>query len=171
MSEQIYNFSKSLINGNKGERIIINWLLFQPFSRTLKNVTSNKYYQKRDIDLLLTTNIIDDKKTWAIEIKTDSYRTGNLFWEVYSCLEYQTLGCLEKTESDILAYFFINEEKNQLYLFNTKKLRNWVHKNMDSFSVKTVKNKTYSTFGVLIPLTQIPAKFYRKETINKFYYE
>ena len=53
------------------------------------------------------------------------------------------IGCFEKTKSDFIFYYFIHPEYRKIYIFNTDKLREWVHNYKDEFKLETIKGSQF----------------------------
>ena len=126
-NEKTHDFNVSIIGGEFGEAEIIKGLdkyiaekkiVFQGY-RILdyQDVRAWKLYQNKDIDFIV--RLINDK-TGAIinktlEVKTDSFydadkfvrleKNYNLFIETKS--SKNKMGCMLKTDADILLYYYI----------------------------------------------------------------
>lgn len=119
-----YNFNKDIIDGKKGEDIVINYILHHNPNIQL---LTNTYSLKSQYDAILY-NTITDKKI-QIEIKTDYYckpnkDTGNIF------IEYETKGKdsgINVTKSDIYMYYYIH--LNELWSIPTYKLKSILYNN------------------------------------------
>lgn len=161
---KIHEFKKSLQVGLKGEQDIIEFLKLNKNIKSIENVTLNEIYMKKDIDFII---FFKDKK-YTIEIKTDTYDSGNLYYETISCIETKTLGCFEKTEADYIFYYFIKTK--ELYILDTKQYRKWFTLNINSFKKKTIKNisknnnKVIHSQGYVIKKTFLENtfKYYKK---------
>lgn len=177
--KKIYEFNKSLNVGELGEDIVEKYLNSLDNVKKISCVKDIKKYQEDDIDFIV--HLSNGKKT-SIEVKADSYKSGNLYYETKSCVEYNTLGCLEKTKADYLFYYFIN--LNVLYIFKTKQFRKWVRKEIEMFNLKpsssklkkkSVLNKTfndvdvYTSEGYTIPLKYIENELKDTNTYKKYY--
>lgn len=138
----IYTMRKQLQAGKTGEEIIYWWLYNQGFY--IEDVRDEPGYQKEDVDFIIT----EQDKRAKIEVKTDFYTTGNIFVELESTLG-KTRGCLLKTKSDYIFYFFIKE--NKLFIIDTKEFQDYIVENKDRFPKKIVHNKGYDTLGMTIP--------------------
>lgn len=138
----IYTMQKQLQAGKTGEEIIYWWLYNQGFY--IEDVGDEPGYQKEDVDFIIT----EQDKRAKIEVKTDFYTTGNIFVELESTLG-KTRGCLLKTKSDYIFYFFIKE--NKLFIIDTKEFQDYIVENKDRFPKKVVHNKGYDTLGMTIP--------------------
>lgn len=154
MKDKPYSFSQSNKLGKTGEQIIYNYLFSLPDVIDIIDVSDDYEYQEKDIDLLVEFKNKPGKYK-PIEIKTDSYNSGNIFYETKSCVELGTLGCMEKTKARLLLYYFINTK--ELYQIVMNPYRKWFEENRDKFSKKSVVNYThgydeiYHTIGYTIP--------------------
>ncbi|MGM0164872.1 hypothetical protein [Enterococcus sp. DIV1059_2] len=152
----IYEFKKSLEFGKKGEDFI--WMYLQKQTNVCKlwDVRNNEFYQKIDIDFISESE--NGTKNY-IEVKTDSYTSGNIYYEVLSSANSD--GCMYKTKADTLYYYYPNMSK--LYIFDLNKFRDFVESCLDWFDFKgykkSVKNysgngmSTYESIGYAIPLS------------------
>lgn len=106
-------------------------------------------------------------KQATVEIKTDTYKTGNMFFETISNEEYQTKGCLMKTNADFLFYYFSNYQNGVLYIFKMKAFREFVLNNLSHFRMRRVTNTTHTSIGYIVPLSYIENNFsgYKKYSV------
>lgn len=164
----IHNFRQSMEIGKRGEEDIYNYLKNNEIIDNIIDVRNDKAYQKIDVDYLIYIN----GKEHKIEIKTDTYKSGNIYYETISSNESSTLGCFEKTEADYLFYYFINW--GYLYIFSMEEYRKWFQEIEQEFInkgyQKKVKNrgykdKTYTSIGYAYPvsiLEELNPKWMRK---------
>ena len=154
---KIHNFKDSLALGEMGEEIILDYLQKSPTIQRIIDVRDEKLYQKMDVDLVVVTK---DEQELKVEIKTDSYKSGNIFYEWTSAVETASVGCMEKTQADYLFYYFINLQT--MYIFDMAAYRDWFNENKEMFDFlgyqKRVKNSqwnggTYETLGYAFPIT------------------
>lgn len=177
MSE-VYEFKKSLEVGKQGEEIIERYLLSIDNILEVKCVTDDRNYWDKDIDFIVT---MKDGRKFTIEVKTDRYKTNNIYYETKSCIENNTLGCFEKTKADFIFYYFIN--KDILYIFKTKTFRAWVNKEIDFYNTQPansslkksfVYNKTrdlkseYTSEGYIIPIDFLESNLLKSIDFNKY---
>lgn len=170
---KIHEFSESLVMGEIGEVQILDYLEKSPTISRIIDVRKEKLYQKIDVDLVVVMNTGEELK---LEIKTDSYKSGNLFYEWTSAVETGSVGCMEKTQADYLFYYFINLQT--MYIFEMDRYREWFNENKSMFDFlgyrKTLKNRrynggTYETVGYAFPtaiLEDLQPKWMRKVYIN-----
>ena len=154
LGKEIYDFSGRDKLGKIGEAVCQEMLKLLPWVDEVKSVRSDKDYQKKDIDLVVNSK---DKRVCNIEVKTDSYTSGNMFYETVSNNITNEPGCFETSESDYIFYYFIHPEYRKIYVFQTKELREWVHNNKDRYKIKQVFNYTFCSLGYAIPLVDLMA--------------
>lgn len=140
-------FKNSLEIGLKGKRIIRDFLTEYSDIESIEDVY---YKDSKYIDFIVNFN---NKKRYSIIVRTDTYSTGNMFYETYSCVENNTLSWLYQTSSDYLFYYYFNSR--ELYIINIKDFKIWFYKNKDKFPEKVFRNigmnnKIYSSKGCLI---------------------
>lgn len=153
----VHNFRQSMEVGKRGEEHIIEYLNNSDNIKKIVDVRDIREYQKMDVDFLVTFADGIERK---IEVKTDTYKSGNIYYEVISSEESDTLGCFEKTEADYLFYYFVNW--GYLYILGMEEYRKWFQEKQESFNdagyKKRVrnsagKNKTYTSIGYAYPVS------------------
>ena len=153
-----HNFESSNTIGKRGERIIRAYLESKPNIRRYEDVSDSYTYRRKDVDGIL--HFLSGAKR-EIEIKTDTYTTGNIFYETESCIEYNTPGCMEKTQAEYLYYYL--EAYNKLYVLQMDKYRKWFHLHKHMFKYHKFKNSKKSgdthSGGYAIPMAYLEAKF------------
>ena len=152
LGKDIYDFSGRDKLGKIGEAVCQEYLKTWSCVKNIENVRNNKDYQKKDIDIVMT---LKDEQVVTVEVKTDSYISGNMFYETISDDVKNEVGCFEKTEADFIFYYFINPQYRKAYVFNTEYLRDWVHKHKDEFTLKRVFNYSYCSWGYAFPLDRL----------------
>lgn len=117
------SFADSIKYGNLGELIVIDYFVHHKGIKEVFDVRDDKRFQNMDVDFLLMN--LDRSVTW-LEVKTDfrADETGNFVYECISSKYQNSIGCFEKTQSDIIGYYVPNSGK--LYLINTNALKNYV---------------------------------------------
>lgn len=154
-----YDFKDSILVGEEGERIITSYLQGLTNISAIKDVRDMDDFRDMDIDLVLKTI---EGEIISIEIKTDTYDTGNLFYEYLSCIETGILGCMEKTQADYIFYYFTKTK--ELYILPVPQFREWVHKKTYNFQTKKLFNNRhdlskYTSAGYLIPKRYLEGSF------------
>lgn len=118
--------------------------------------SNDKNFQKADIDLLLQ---FGGGTITPMEVKNDTYTTGNMFYEIISRSEPETPdvpGCMITTEAEVLFYMF--EQLDITLILDMKRLREWVAAYFDCgghLEKKVVTNPTYSSVGYIIPVEKM----------------
>lgn len=148
-----YNFHNKLKDSKDGTAKIIQYLKDQ--GRNVCDAQDIKEFFEHDIDIVIKEN----NSYETIEVKVDTYTTNNFALELLSNVERKTLGCIMKTKSKFLYYYFINQGK--AYIFNTKKLQSWVTAYKDNFRrFETSTNDSngnilYHSSGILVPIIRL----------------
>ena len=115
-------FKEDLERAKPYETAIMQYANHLEDVKEIIDVREDKKYQDLDIDFII---LYTDGGFNRIEIKADFFTTNNFFLEVVSNKIYHTQGCLLKSQSEYIWYVFIN--LNELYIINTKKLKNWLY--------------------------------------------
>ena len=175
MTETDKIFTGSLKRGEVGEEIFIASLADSKAVKKVYDVRRSAKYQEADVDSIVELSqksILSDlagSTRVAVELKTDYTTHQNLYYEKSSCFELHTAGCMEKTKSDALIYYYIR--KKCFYVLNTKTFRDWVHEHSHEFR-KNFKEERgrfgiYHKEGFLIPTSSIEAACESKKLIGK----
>ena len=178
--KNIYEFKNSLNIGNEGEAKVKIFLLSLNNVSSVQSVQNIKKYQDDDIDFIVT---LKDFRKFTIEVKTDTYKSGNLYYETKSCIEMNTPGCLEKTKADFIFYYF--NKFDRLYILKTNLFRKWVQQEIHKFNLnpknsklnkKEVFNKRansgpnsiYTSEGYTIPLHYLEKQLFNTKIYKRF---
>ena len=175
MTETDNIFTGSLKRGEVGEEIFIASLAGAKEVKKVYDSRSSAKYQDADIDFIIDLsqkNILSDlagSTSVAVELKTDYTSYQNIYYEKYSCYELQTAGCMEKTKSDVIIYYFIRQKC--FYVLKTDTFRNWVHEHSEDFrrNFKEERGRfgIYHKEGLLLPTSSIEAACENKQIIGK----
>lgn len=165
-------FAKSLKRGELGEEIFLSSFAGMKNVKKVYDARHSDKYQDMDIDFALDlsqkSKLIDSTSV-SIELKTDYTTHENLYYEKYSCYELHTAGCMEKTKSDLLIYYYIR--KNLFYVLKTDTFRDWVHVHSEdfrkNFKVERGRAGIYHKQGLLIPTSSIEAAYENKKIIGE----
>lgn len=149
MGKEIYDFKGRDKLGQIGEVVCQEFLRTCHEIKDIENVRGVKEYQKKDIDLVLT---LKDESIVYIEVKTDSYKSGNLFYEWIANDQTNEVGCMERTEANYIFYYFIHPEYRKVYVFEINQFRDWVYKHREEYVLKRIYNYGYCSFGYCFPL-------------------
>lgn len=164
MSNTVHNFNKSINIGDYGEQIIKSYFGTNPNIVKITDVSKDKKYQDADIDFVVK---LKNGEKISIELKTDTYDTGNIFYEAISNKEHNVLGCMIKSKAKCLFYYFTKTK--ELYIIDFKAYKSWVNKNNARFARKRIKNinrrgnAITHSIGLLIP-----KRIFEKEMIGHF---
>lgn len=163
-SNTVHNFNKSISVGDYGEQIIKSYFETNPNIVDVIDVSKDKTYQDKDIDFIVK---LKSGENISVELKTDTYDTGNIFYEAISNQEYNVLGCMIKSKAKCLFYYFIKTK--ELYIIDFKEYKKWVNKNNARFAKKRIKNinrcgnEITHSVGLLIP-----KRVFEKEMVGYF---
>jgi hypothetical protein len=148
----IFKFGKQNDIGRFGEVKMKRWFRKRNPSWVIKDVSTDPYYRTLDIDWLVTQK----NGTIAVEVKTDTTKSNNIFYETWGDIEEGRLGCMDATYADLIIYFYPN--LNLVYILETRRFRYWVNKNIKTKQEykRTLKNKLkngreYTTEGYIVP--------------------
>ena len=153
MSNKLYDFKSSLQTGKIGEELVLNWIINNEKIKEFQDVREVDSYRKKDIDFIVT---MQDSKEYTIEVKTDKWRTPNIYFETISSIENNTPGCMYKTEADYIFYYFLAYK--ELYMLKRKDYVEWFDKNklhLEGCRPKAVRNTNYTSAGYIVPKKHI----------------
>lgn len=165
-------FAGSLKRGELGEEIFLSSFAGMKNVRKVYDARHSDKYQDMDIDFALDlrhkSKLIGSTRI-SVELKTDYTTCTNLYYEKYSCYELHTAGCMEKTKSDALIYYYI--KRNFFYILKTDTFRDWVHVHSEdfrkNFRPEQGRAGIYHKGGLLVPTSKIEAAFEDKEIIGE----
>lgn len=171
-------FTSSLKRGELGEEIFLSSFAGMRAVKAVYDARHSAKYQDMDIDFLIDLKQKNEPSGLAalagstrvsVELKTDYTIHPNLYYEKYSCYELQTAGCMEKTKSDVLIYYYI--KKNVFYVLKTDSFRDWVHAHgkefKKNFRQELGRAGIYHKGGLLVPTSMIEAALKAKEIIGE----
>lgn len=165
-------FSDSLKRGELGEEIFLSSFAGMNDVKKVYDTRGSARHQDMDVDFVIDfwhESKLAGSTRIAVELKTDFTLYQNVYYEKYSCYEMRTAGCMEKTKSDFLVYYYIR--KKLYYILKTDSFRAWVHEHSEDF-IKNFKPErgrdgVYHKAGLLIPTSSIEAAFESKQIIGK----
>lgn len=165
-------FTGSLKRGELGEDIFLSSFAGMKDVKKVYDARGSARHQDMDVDFIVEfwhKSKLAGSNTISVELKTDFTLYQNVYYEKYSCYEMRTAGCMEKTKSDFLIYYYIR--KKLYYILKTESFRAWVHEHSDDF-IKNFKPErgragVYHKAGLLIPTSSIEAAFESKQIIGK----
>lgn len=165
-------FADSLKRGELGEEIFLSSFAGMKDVKKVYDARNSAKHQDMDIDFVVDfwhKSKLAGSARISVELKTDFTLYQNLYYEQYSCYEMHTAGCMEKTKSDFLVYYYLR--KKLYYILKTASFRAWVHEHSEDF-IKNFKPERgrfglYHKAGLLIPTSSIEAAFESKKIIGK----
>jgi hypothetical protein len=96
------------------------------------------------------------KNEHKFELKTDTYKSGNFFFEKISNVRLNNKGGVWQTKEHGCNYYsFYMLRYDKLFVFKVDEILEWLDKNVDNYHVKTVKNPTKESKGYAIPITDV----------------
>lgn len=150
-----YGFGNRARIGAQGLTKIIKYLEGLEQTKSVTDVSKDREYQKKDIDLLW-------KKTTGpvcyVEVKTNKWGivTGNFFFETWSVHEKRVKGWFYTSEADYIFYLI----NNNLYILPLQQIRKINLEKYKEKSTQTIrKGKTYTTIGRLVPIKDVLESF------------
>ena len=160
-------FVGSLKRGELGEEVFLSSFAGMKKVKKVYDARSSAKYQAMDIDFVIDVmpksmlSTLAGATRVAVELKTDFTGYQNIYYESYSCYEMRTAGCMEKTNSDVLIYYYMRQ--GVFYVLKTDTFRDWVHEHSEDF-IKNFKEERgrfgiYHKEGLLIPTSSIDAAF------------
>lgn len=175
MMKNDWIFTGSLKRGEVGEEIFIASLASSTAVKKVYDARNSAKYQDMDIDFVIDAmpkSMLSDltgSTSAAVELKTDYTSHQNLYYEKSSCYELHTAGCMEKTKSDVLIYYYIRQKV--FYALKTDTFRAWVHEHSEDFrkSFKEERGRfgIYHKEAFLIPTSSIDEAFESQKIIGK----
>ncbi len=153
-----YSMKETMNVASLASKEIENFLLNTENTVDVINVENDRYFQKKDIDLLwVRKNKNNKNKVIKVEVKGDRYHyTGNFFIETISNANKCSPGCFLYSEADYFFYYFVYTK--ELYILPLKKTRNWFLKNQHRFELKRLstnikgKGMIYKSYGKTVPI-------------------
>lgn len=119
-------FKKDNEIGKRGERIFAKFL--ESRGRVYKDVSNDKEFQSQDIDFLVESKR-EPGKMLGFEVKNDTQiaKTGNIFFETMSNVDYSTDGCFSKTKAQVMV--IVSESEKKIYMVAAGRLKKFVDEN------------------------------------------
>ena len=149
--KKIYNMNDQVKQGKTGEEKILQLLKVRHPEAKIEDVRNVQKYRTDDIDFVIT---LPSGQTKTIEVKTDSYTTGNFALEEWSTNPKNTdefgefiedgsgsIGCFRKTKADYIYYYF--SEWDLLFVMRTEPAQEWFEEARHTFERSTVYNEGY----------------------------
>lgn len=137
-NNKIYDFNSCNDIGKNGE-VLITELFPNTFSLT----------DGMEGDLIF-------KEKYKFELKTDTYKSGNFFFERISNMRLDNKGGVWQTKEHGCKYYsFYMLKYDMLYIFEVDTILEWLNKNISKYESKIVTNKTKKSLGYAIPMKDV----------------
>jgi len=166
-----YDMTSTMAVSDIGVQVSVRYLKDVLNYSEVLYVDKNKAFQKKDIDLIAVKEDEFGIMGSTIEVKTDRYTTGNLFFETISNIQTGSPGCLMYSEADFLHYYFTGYK--QLYIMDLRLFREWVLANRHRYKPRNTSTGNdfgmfYTSEGIPIPLRDIRKNFsqFRGKVVN-----
>lgn len=175
MNLMLRNFDECLVIGDVGEawtkeyyKLVAGEDLYKADTEAYRSIdvdfVNDEYCAAFDnVDDILNSNVI------KIEVKTDSYKSGNQCIEVLANSNKNSLGWSLYTEADYIVSVFTSLDK--VYIYDGKKLKEFATRIQHDNRFKYVRTKTKGTYsdGVLYEsaVRLVPRKVLYEEGIIK----
>ena len=146
----IHDFAEDNAIGKRGEKIFSDFM--SRIGIKFTDVSEDENYQSDDVDFLVSSKKLG--RDVGVEVKNDRWihRTGNVFFETVSNVDFDTQGCFSKSKADFMA--IVSEDEHSIYFIKMVPLREFVEKNMNSLT-KIERVSGSNSSGYLIPLSEI----------------
>jgi hypothetical protein len=155
----VYTFQGRQEAAKRAVEVVVAYFKGRKSVLSVESVEDDKEYQAKDIDLIVKTT--KSEEPLYIEVKGDTYDTGNFFFETQSNMEKKTPGCFFVTEANFIFYYFIQTQS--LYSIPMPKAREELVQWASWFEKKKVKTKVgkgeYTTVGRIVPISFAVMKF------------
>lgn len=146
-----YGWKSQLEAGQRGVEAVSRYLLAHDFH--VQDVTNDRDWQHRDVDLLVRGK---RKQRWkAVEVKTDSYTTGNIFLELVASSGRP--GCVFKSRADVWCYWL--SSLGILLLIELPALQYWLLEHASDYRRSRVNSSRgrgrWSVDGIAVPYEEL----------------
>lgn len=151
MKPRTYGFFDRNLLGRKGLLQVIKYLESLECTKEVIDVSLNKEYQQKGIDIL---HILERK----LEVKTNSWakQTGNFFIETWSNKERNVKGWFYTSQAEYILYLV----NSALYILPLEKIRQLdLNQYQEKATQTPTKEGAYTTVGRLVPIKDVLAKF------------
>jgi hypothetical protein len=145
----VYDFDNQMRQGDQAAEFLDTF--FRGKGYTIRPATRDE--QRAGIDRVFTSP--KDGKVSLVEYKADSAaaRTGNAFIETISVDAAGKMGWALTAKSDILVYFI--PPTGVIYVLQFKTLQFELPRWIREYPPRSARNNSYSTHGIIIPLTEL----------------
>jgi hypothetical protein len=149
----VYGWRSQAAVGQMGVERVVKYLKSKGYH--VEDVSEDKDYQSQDIDLRVRGQ---KKQRWrTVEVKTDTYDTGNIFLELVSSSGKP--GCVFKSRAQVWLYYL--PKRNILLFMELPVLQLWLIEHCAEFKRVTVGSGSargkgfYTIQGIKVPIVQL----------------
>lgn len=119
------DISNSLKFGALGVQAVETLLCYGHGYAAVQNVEANKYWQSRDVDLLVSGQVGAQRfSSLKVEVKNENFTTKNFSLEKFSSFDHKTPGWLRYSEADVLISGAW--PTGDFVVMDFKKVRDWI---------------------------------------------
>jgi hypothetical protein len=96
------------------------------------------------------------KTKYKFELKTDTYKSGNFFFERISNIRLNNNGGVWQTKEHGCQYYaFYMLKYDKLYIFEVDTILKWLDENIYKYQEKIVTNPTKKSMGYAVPIKDV----------------
>lgn len=147
----VYDWQQQLDIGSVGVRQLMSYLTDQGYR--IEDVTADPDYQDQDIDLRV--RLPRQRKWRTVEVKTDTYKSGNIFLELVTGRGKP--GCVFKSRAQYWAYLL--PKLGLLLWIDLPALQLWTCAHATDYEPKKVTSKrggaVWTVTGIAVPWQEL----------------
>jgi hypothetical protein len=122
---------------------------------TVINVEDDDFYRSLDIDLVVQGELVSKD---YVEVKGDTYKSGNIYIETVANVNKNSPGCLKYTGADYIAYYMV--ALGFCLMIPVPELKHWIEQNESKYEQKRVQSKfdngyKFGSRGIAVPIKTI----------------
>lgn len=155
----MYDWRDKLASGKEGVELIMTLLKAKPETVSIEDTQDNPAYQPRGIDFLWHRKGSDGKlEVVSVEVKWDTYTSGNIAFETVSIVENKTPGCFLTSEADLWIYCFPGYVR--ALVIPLRQARDWFLRHQDWYrkrvtSSRDENRREWHTEVALVPIDDL----------------
>lgn len=158
-TEIVYDWKDKLAAGKEGVDLITTMLKARPETVSIEDTQDNPAYQPKGIDFLWHRKDSDGKvEVVAVEVKWDTYTSGNIALETVSIVENGTQGCFLTSQADLWIYCFPGYAR--ALVMPLRQARDWFLKNQERYRRRVTSSRDegkpqWHTEVALVPIDDL----------------
>jgi hypothetical protein len=155
----VYDWKDKLAAGKEGVELIITLLKARPETVFIDDVQDEPKYQPKGIDLLWHRKGTNGSvEVVSVEVKWDTYTSGNIALETVSVVETGTTGCFLTSEADLWVYCFPGYAK--ALVIPLRQAREWFTTHQDRYRRRVTSSRDsgrseWHTEVALVPIDDL----------------